>query len=91
MRQSLRHQCSIDRSQIPRSHSFGAKTPGTNQKFIDIPSRDGKQIKSRIIFRTTLIRRKKYPMVIFVHGAGYLQNTINGGTTITVSSCSMSC
>ena len=24
------------------------------------------------------IKTKKYPMVIFVHGAGYLQNTING-------------
>lgn len=68
-------------------------------KFIDIPSRDGKVIKSKIYlprdFSTTTSRSqtntsrnarqapaqtkpKSYPMVIFVHGAGYLQNTING-------------
>ena len=47
-------------------------------KFIDIPSRDGKQIKSKIYLPTGFDKSKKYPMVIFVHGAGYLQNTING-------------
>lgn len=47
-------------------------------KFIDIPSRDGKQIKSKIYLPPDFDKRKKYPMVIFVHGAGYLQNTING-------------
>ena len=47
-------------------------------KFIDIPSRDGKQIKSKIYLPTGHDRKKKYPMAIFVHGAGYLQNTING-------------
>jgi len=47
-------------------------------KFIDIPSRDGKQIKSKIYLPTGFNPKQKYPMVIFVHGAGYLQNTING-------------
>lgn len=57
-------------------------------KFIDIPSRDGKAIKSKLYFpesydaEIAAAKRKKqtktYPMVIFVHGAGYLQNTING-------------
>lgn len=47
-------------------------------KFIDIPSRDGKQIKSKIYLPTGHDVKKKYPMAIFVHGAGYLQNTING-------------
>lgn len=47
-------------------------------KFIDIPSRDGKQIKSKIYVPTGFDAKKKYPMVVFVHGAGYLQNTING-------------
>jgi dipeptidyl aminopeptidase/acylaminoacyl peptidase len=47
-------------------------------KFIDIPSRDGKQIKSKIYLPENFDKNKKYPMVIFVHGAGYLQNTING-------------
>lgn len=47
-------------------------------KFIDIPSRDGKQIKSKIYLPSNFNQKQKYPMVIFVHGAGYLQNTING-------------
>jgi dipeptidyl aminopeptidase/acylaminoacyl peptidase len=67
-------------------------------KFVDIPSKDGKVIKSKIYLpadhnpasivaanqRSSNQRSanqtsvKKYPMVIFVHGAGYLQNTING-------------
>ncbi len=47
-------------------------------KFIDIPSRDGKQIKSKIYLPNSFDKKKKYPMAIFVHGAGYLQNTING-------------
>jgi dipeptidyl aminopeptidase/acylaminoacyl peptidase len=47
-------------------------------KFIDIPSRDGKQIKSKIYLPGSFDKKKKYPMAIFVHGAGYLQNTING-------------
>ena len=49
-------------------------------KFIDIPSRDGKVIKAKIYLppghRTN--SKTKYPMAIFVHGAGYLQNTTNG-------------
>ncbi|NOT49602.1 MAG: S9 family peptidase [Acidobacteria bacterium] len=49
-------------------------------KFIDIPSRDGKQIKSKIYLPAghNPNAKTKYPMVIFVHGAGYLQNVING-------------
>ncbi len=47
-------------------------------RFIDIPSRDGKQIKSKIYIPGGFDQKKKYPMVVFVHGAGYLQNTING-------------
>lgn len=46
--------------------------------FIDIPTRDGKVIKSKIYLPASFNKSKKYPMVIFVHGAGYLQNTING-------------
>ncbi|MGI8812209.1 MAG: alpha/beta fold hydrolase [Pyrinomonadaceae bacterium] len=47
-------------------------------KFIDIPSRDGKQIKSKIYLPAGHNPKQKYPMVVFVHGAGYLQNVING-------------
>ncbi len=46
-------------------------------KFVDIPSRDGKLIKSKVYLPNNAANAKR-PMVIFVHGAGYLQNTING-------------
>ncbi len=55
-----------------------ARRGWTEPKFIDIPSRDGKQIKSKVYLPTGFDKAKKYPMVVFVHGAGYLQNTING-------------
>jgi dipeptidyl aminopeptidase/acylaminoacyl peptidase len=54
------------------------KIAWTAPKFIDIPARDGKPIKSKIYLPSNFDKTKKYPMVIFVHGAGYLQNTING-------------
>jgi dipeptidyl aminopeptidase/acylaminoacyl peptidase len=54
------------------------KMKWSEPKFIDIPSRDGKVIKSKIYLPNDFDKKKKYPMAIFVHGAGYLQNTING-------------
>ncbi|HRH44773.1 MAG TPA: prolyl oligopeptidase family serine peptidase, partial [Pyrinomonadaceae bacterium] len=54
------------------------KTAWVEPKFVDIPSRDGKPIKSKIYLPSGFAKTKQYPMVIFVHGAGYLQNTING-------------
>ncbi|HEV7699658.1 MAG TPA: alpha/beta fold hydrolase, partial [Pyrinomonadaceae bacterium] len=57
--------------------SFKALVP-TIPQFVDIPSRDNKQIKAKVYLPAGHDRKKKYPMVIFVHGAGYLQNTING-------------
>lgn len=50
----------------------------TTPRFIDIPSRDGKKIPAKIYVPAGFDQKKKYPMVIFVHGAGYLQNIING-------------
>jgi dipeptidyl aminopeptidase/acylaminoacyl peptidase len=47
-------------------------------KFVDIPTRDGKAVKSKVYLPANFSARQKYPLVIFVHGAGYLQNTING-------------
>ena len=48
------------------------------EQVVDIPTRDGKVVKSKIYLPSDFDKAKKYPMVIFVHGAGYLQNTING-------------
>jgi dipeptidyl aminopeptidase/acylaminoacyl peptidase len=47
-------------------------------KFISIPSRDGKNIPAKIYLPAGRDAKKKYPMVVFIHGAGYLQNVING-------------
>lgn len=47
-------------------------------KFIEIPSRDGKKIPAKIYLPNGHSAKNKYPMAIFVHGAGYLQNVING-------------
>ncbi|MCS6874681.1 MAG: alpha/beta fold hydrolase [Pyrinomonadaceae bacterium] len=47
-------------------------------QFVDIRTRDGKVVKSKIYLPEDFSKSRKYPMVIFVHGAGYLQNTING-------------
>jgi dipeptidyl aminopeptidase/acylaminoacyl peptidase len=47
-------------------------------KFVDIPTRDGKVVKTKVYLPANFNKSKKYPMVMFVHGAGYLQNTING-------------
>ncbi|MBE7516929.1 MAG: S9 family peptidase [Chloracidobacterium sp.] len=47
-------------------------------KFVNIPTRDGKEIASKVYLPAGHDAKRKYPMVIFVHGAGYLQNTING-------------
>ncbi len=47
-------------------------------KFIEITSKDNKKIPAKIYLPSDFSKSKKYPMVIFVHGAGYLQNVING-------------
>lgn len=47
-------------------------------QFISFPAKDGKQIPAKIYLPNNFDKTKKYPMVIFVHGAGYLQNVING-------------
>jgi dipeptidyl aminopeptidase/acylaminoacyl peptidase len=49
-------------------------------KFFNIPSRDGKPIPAKIYLPAgfNAKSKQKYPMVIFVHGAGYLQNVVNG-------------
>ncbi|QYO66536.1 alpha/beta fold hydrolase [Leptolyngbya sp. 7M] len=52
----------------------------TVPQFIEITSRDGKRIPAKIYLPPGHNKnsRTKYPMAIFVHGAGYLQNVING-------------
>ena len=57
-----------------------SKIRWTAPKFLDIPSRDGKKIPAKIYLPPNFSARskQKYPMAIFVHGAGYLQNVING-------------
>jgi len=47
-------------------------------KFTEFIARDGKKVPAKIYFPANFDKSKKSPMVIFVHGAGYLQNVING-------------
>lgn len=56
------------------------KTKWTEPKFIEITSKDGKKIPAKIYLPPghNPKSKTKYPMAIFVHGAGYLQNVING-------------
>lgn len=47
-------------------------------QFISFQSRDDKKIPAKIYLPNDFSKSKKYPMVMFIHGAGYLQNVING-------------
>lgn len=77
-------QC-VNCNEIPKSGQITNTTPESfkqikwnEPKFIDIPTRDGKVVKSKVYLPSNFDKSKKYPLVVFVHGAGYLQNTING-------------
>lgn len=54
------------------------KRQWSEPKFVDVPTKDNKKVPAKIYLPANLDRAKKYPMVIFVHGAGYLQNVIDG-------------
>lgn len=47
-------------------------------QFLEINSRDNKKIPAKVYLPENFNKSKKYPMVVFIHGAGYLQNIING-------------
>ncbi len=47
-------------------------------KITEFKARDGIMIPAKMYFPLGFDKKKKSPMVIFVHGAGYLQNVING-------------
>ncbi|MCP9493106.1 MAG: S9 family peptidase [Pyrinomonadaceae bacterium MAG19_C2-C3] len=49
-------------------------------EFVSFKAKDGKQVAGRVYVPRGFdkARAQKYPMVVFVHGAGYLQNVING-------------
>jgi len=54
------------------------QTKWSEPQFFSFKAKDGKQIPAKIYLPDNYDKTKKYPMVIFVHGAGYLQNIING-------------
>jgi dipeptidyl aminopeptidase/acylaminoacyl peptidase len=47
-------------------------------KFTEFKARDGKNVPAKVYLPAGYQKSKKHPMVVFVHGAGYLQNVING-------------
>jgi dipeptidyl aminopeptidase/acylaminoacyl peptidase len=55
-----------------------AKRKWAEPKFAEIPTRDNKKVPAKIYLPENFDKSKEYPMVIFVHGAGYLQNVIDG-------------
>ncbi len=50
----------------------------TRPQFVEYVAKDGKTVKARIYTPPGFDKKKKYPAVVFVHGAGYLQNVVNG-------------
>jgi dipeptidyl aminopeptidase/acylaminoacyl peptidase len=50
----------------------------TRPEFTEFKAKDGKMVKARVYTPSGFDKQKKYPAVVFVHGAGYLQNVING-------------
>ncbi len=54
------------------------QTRWSEPQFFSFKAKDGKQIPAKIYLPNGFDKSKRYPMVIFVHGAGYLQNVING-------------
>src|SRR5204862_2256975 len=58
-------------------HVF-AKRKWAHPKFAESPTRDNKKVPAKIYLPADFNKSKKSPMVIFVHGAGYLQNVIDG-------------
>ncbi len=54
------------------------QTQWSEPQFFSFKAKDGKQIPAKIYLPAGFDKTKKYPMAIFVHGAGYLQNVING-------------
>ena len=47
-------------------------------QFVSFKAKDGKTIPAKIYLPEAFDKSKKYPSAIFVHGAGYLQNVVNG-------------
>jgi dipeptidyl aminopeptidase/acylaminoacyl peptidase len=46
--------------------------------FVEFKAKDGKTVKARVYTPRDFDKQRKYPAVVFVHGAGYLQDIING-------------
>jgi dipeptidyl aminopeptidase/acylaminoacyl peptidase len=46
--------------------------------FTEFAARDKKKVPVKIYLPESHSKARRYPMIIFVHGAGYLQNVING-------------
>src|SRR5690606_8942355 len=46
--------------------------------FVNFTARDGKTVHARLYLPQDFDRARRYQAILFVHGAGYLQNVING-------------
>lgn len=50
----------------------------TRPQFIEYKAKDGKTVRARLYLPARFDKARKHPAAVFVHGAGYLQNVING-------------
>lgn len=56
------------------------QTSWARPQFVEYRATDGKSVKARIYTPPRFDRTRKHPAVVFVHGAGYMQNVVNGWT-----------
>lgn len=54
------------------------QTEWSRPQFIEYKAKDGKTVRARLYLPARFDKSKKHPAVLFVHGAGYLQNVIDG-------------
>lgn len=65
------------------THSIGKEFAGRQwirPEIVRFPSRDGTMIPAMLYKPAALDTAKKHPCVVFVHGAGYLQNVVRAWT-----------
>jgi len=67
----------VTRSPLSEFHSYN----WIDYKIISFLSRaNGKTIYARLYEPPKMDRKRKHPMVVFIHGAGYMQNVLKGWT-----------
>ncbi|MBI1805250.1 MAG: S9 family peptidase [Ignavibacteria bacterium] len=78
---STNHVSTVPVEEVQLTHSIPdefRRVHWTIPEIVDFESKDGKTIPAMIYKPKNFNAAKKYPVVVFVHGAGYLQNVFRG-------------